>query len=76
MIDHDFSSTFGTGIMVTMIRPSSNQKEEIHRALHRISLKIVIESEKAKKLAREQREARSLERKKLKKKKKQQKRDK
>ena len=66
MIDHDFSSTFETGIMVTMADLLETKKKRYIEPYIEY-LKIVIEErKKAKKLAREQREARSLERKKLK----------
>ena len=66
MIDHDFSSTFETGIMVTMADLLETKKKRYIEPYIEY-LKIVIEErKKAKKLAKEQREARSLERKKKK----------
>ena len=63
MIDHDFSSTFETGIMVTMADLLETKKKRYIEPYIEY-LKIVIEErKKAKKLAKEQREARSLERK-------------
>lgn len=66
MIDHDFSSTFETGIMVTMADLLETKKKRYIEPYIEYVKIVIEERKKAKKLAREQREARSLERKKLK----------
>ncbi len=69
-VDHDFSSTYETGIMVTMADLLDTKKKRYIEPYIEY-LKIVIEErKKAKKFAKEQKEAKNTEKKKIKKEKK------